>query len=89
MAELFLSNVPFDCLEPELQLWVESHGFPVKSVRLVRDLVAGVSPAFAYVKLNDNAQCLEAIRLLNAQRLRGSAVQVKEDWRTAAAGKAA
>jgi hypothetical protein len=89
MAELFLSNIPFDCLEPELRGWVESQGFQVASIRLIRDLVAGVSPAFAYVGLQDNARCAEAIRVLNAQCLRGSAVHVKEDWRTAAAGKAA
>ena len=89
MAELFLSNIPFDCQESELQLWVESHGFRVRSVRLIRDLVAGVSPAFAYVTLNETARYLEAIHALNAQPLRGSVVHVKEDWRTVAAGKAA
>ena len=89
MAELFLSNIPFDCLEPELKLWVESHGFRVTSIRLVQDLVAGVSPAFEYVRLNDGARFAEAIDFLNAQRLRGSAIHVREDWRSAAVSKAA
>jgi RNA recognition motif-containing protein len=89
MAELFLSNIPFDCLEPELRLWVESQGFRVTSIRLVQDLVAGVSPSFAYIQLNDGRQYADAIRVLNAQKIRGRAVQVKEDWRMEAARKAA
>ncbi|HEX5000570.1 MAG TPA: RNA-binding protein [Terriglobia bacterium] len=89
MAELFLSNIPFDCMEPELRLWIESQGFKVASVRLIQDLVAGVSPSFAYVRLGDQSQYKEAIQALNARRLRGSAVQVREDWRVMAASKAA
>src|SRR5215510_8055987 len=51
MTRLFLTNIPYDCEETDLQQWIEARGFDVESVRLIRDLVAGVSPACGYVSL--------------------------------------
>jgi hypothetical protein len=78
---LFFSNISHNCLEPELREWVESKGFPVRSVHLVRDLVAGVSPAFAYVGLCEAARTGEAIQRLNGQRLKDRVIRVERDWR--------
>ena len=83
MPELFISNVPHDCQDAELRQWVESHGFPVHSVRTVRDLVTGISPAFGYIALRDGKQESEAIRVLNGKHLKDRLVQVKKDWRKA------
>src|SRR5262249_62040837 len=51
---LYLVNLPHNCTEKELAEWVESRGFQIASVRIIRDLVAGVSPAFAYIDLQDS-----------------------------------
>ena len=78
MSKLFLVNIPYNCSERELQEWVESRGFETRSIRIVRDLVAGVSPAFGYVELQDDTQTLEAIDILNGKRMRNQTILVKE-----------
>ena len=83
MPELFISNVPYDCQDAELGQWVESNGFPVHSVRVVRDVVSGISPAFGYIALRNNDRESEAIRVLNGTSLKGRIIQVKKDWRKA------
>jgi RNA recognition motif-containing protein len=87
MSSLFLSNVPHDCEDAELLHWVEMRGFAVDSVRIVRDMVAGVSPGFGYVALRDNELDTKAIKELNGQNLKGRPVEVKKDWRKAAKHK--
>jgi RNA recognition motif-containing protein len=81
MSQLFLSNVPWDCHEAEVRQWIETRGFPVDSIHVIRDLVANASPAFAYVTLHDNSQNGEAISALNGQKLKDRILQVKVDWR--------
>jgi RNA recognition motif-containing protein len=78
MSKLFFVNIPYNCSDVELQEWVESRGIPTRSIRIVRDLVAGVSPAFGYVELRDESQIQEAIAVLNGKRLRNQTVLVKE-----------
>ena len=78
MSKLFLVNIPYNCSERELQEWVESRGFETRSIRIVRDLVAGVSPAFGYVELQDDTQTHEAIDILNGKRMRNQTILVKE-----------
>jgi len=80
MPQLLLSNVPWNCKDSELRDWVTSHGFSVDSVRLVQDLIASGSPAFAYVELSDSNQNALAIEKLNRRILKGSVVQVQEEW---------
>ena len=84
MSSLFLSNVPHDCNDAELLDWVEMRGFPVDSVRIVRDMVAGVSPSFGYVALRNEELDAKAIKELNGQHMKGRSVEVKKDWRKAA-----
>jgi RNA recognition motif-containing protein len=78
MAKLFFVNIPYNCSDRELQEWVESRGIPTRSIRIVRDLVAGVSPAFGYVELKDESQMQEAISVLNGKRMRNQTILVKE-----------
>jgi len=78
MAKLFFVNIPYDCSDHELQEWVESRGIETRSIRIVRDLVAGVSPAFGYVELKDDTQVQEAISILNGKRMRNQTILVKE-----------
>ncbi|HYR42993.1 MAG TPA: RNA-binding protein, partial [Terriglobia bacterium] len=78
MSKLFFVNIPYNCSDRELQEWVESGGFETRSIRIVRDLVAGVSPAFGYVQLRDDTQMHEAINILNGKRMRNQIILVKE-----------
>ena len=89
MADLYLSNVPFDCDVPELQAWIEAQGFRVTSVKLIQDLVARISPSFAYVQLAEAGRAADAILALNRKTLRGRVLQVQEDWRARGARNAA
>ena len=84
MSSLFLSNVPYDCDDAELLHWVETRGFSVDSVRIVRDTVAGVSPSFGYVALRNGELDAKAIEELNGQIMKGRSLEVKKDWRKAA-----
>jgi RNA recognition motif-containing protein len=77
MPPLLLSNISHKCQERELLEWVESKGFPVTSVSLVRDLVAGVSPAFGYVTLHNPSENPGAIRRLNGEIFMGRVVRVE------------
>ena len=79
MPRLFLTNIPHDCHEAELQRWIETRGFDVDSVRLVRDLVAGVSPAFGYVSVRTRTDQTDAIEVLDGQHLNGRKIQVRKD----------
>ena len=78
MSKLFFVNIPYNCSDRELQEWVESRGFKTRSIRIVRDLVAGVSPAFGYVELQDDTQTHEAIHVLNGKKMRNQTIFVKE-----------
>ena len=78
MSKLFFVNIPYNCTDRELQDWVESRGIETRSIRIVRDLVAGVSPAFGYVELEDDSRVQEAINTLNGKRMRNQTILVKE-----------
>ncbi len=78
MSQLFFVNIPYNCSDRELQEWVESRGIETRSIRIVRDLVAGVSPAFGYVELKDDSQIQEAITILNGKKMRTQTILVKE-----------
>jgi RNA recognition motif len=81
MPRLFLTNIPCDCEDTELRGWIEAQGFDVDSMRVIRDLVTGVSPAFGYVSLRGKRPDVDPIKLLNGQHLRGRRLQVRKDWR--------
>jgi RNA recognition motif-containing protein len=78
MSKLFFVNIPYNCSDHELQEWVESRGIQTRSIRIVRDLVAGVSPAFGYVELQDDSQMQQAVSVLNGKRMRNQTIHVKE-----------
>ena len=78
MSKLFFVNIPYNCSDRELQDWVESRGIETRSIRIVRDLVAGVSPAFGYVELKDDGRIQEAVTVLNGKKMRNQVILVKE-----------
>jgi RNA recognition motif-containing protein len=78
MSTLFLVNVPYNCSDAELTDWVESTGIAVKRVRVIRDLVAGVSPSFAYVEITENVSLADAIQKLNGRHIRERTIVVSK-----------
>jgi RNA recognition motif-containing protein len=85
MGTLFLVNVPHNCSDAELIQWVESSGITVKKVRVIRDLVAGVSPSFAYVDIEEKITVADAVRTLNGRHIRERTILVSEARRGATA----
>ena len=86
MATLFMMNVPYNCTESELTGWVQAAtGVKVNSVRLILDLVAGVSPAFAYVEIGDQIGISDAVEKLNGQVIRDRVILVSRARRAAPA----
>lgn len=76
--QLLFMNIPYNCSDREFREWIESRGVEVESVRIIRDLVAGVSPAFAYAPLKDDTRLEEAVAVLNGKRIRDRVVTVKQ-----------
>ena len=81
MIRLFLTNIPYDCEDGELRGWLEAQGFFVDSLRVIRDVTTGVSPAFGYVSVRRENDAVDAITLLDGQHLKGRKLQVRKDWR--------
>jgi RNA recognition motif-containing protein len=77
MSKLFFVNIPYDCTDRELKDWVESRGVEVRSLRIIRDLVAGVSPAFGYVEVQDDSRIQEYAAILNGKKMRNQTLSVK------------
>ena len=85
MATLFMANVPHNCNDNELTAWIESSGIEVKKVRLIKDLVAGVSPSFAYVEISEKVPLADAILKLNGNNIRERIIMVSAARKGAAA----
>ena len=77
MSNLLLINLPYNASDREIREWIESRGIGTKSIRIVRDLVAGVSPAFGHVELK-GIELKEAISILDGKRMRNQTVIAKE-----------
>ena len=78
MSNLLLVNLPYNASDREIREWIESRGIGTKSIRIVRDQVAGVSPAFGHIELKGDVELNEAISILDGKRMRNQTVQAKE-----------
>ena len=78
MGTLFMVNVPHNCGDDELVQWVQASGIEVKRVRLIRDLVSGASPSFAYVDITEKMPVADAVQKLNGHNIRERVVMVSE-----------
>jgi RNA recognition motif-containing protein len=76
--QLFFTNVPYNCSDRELKEWLESRGIDAVAIRIIRDLVSGVSPAFAYALLKDEGQIDSAVYALNGKRMRNQVITVSQ-----------
>jgi RNA recognition motif-containing protein len=75
-SSLYLVNLPHNCTDKELKDWIESRGFQTSAIRIIHDVISGVSPAFGYVRLNDDSQIEEACTALTGRKLRTLSVLV-------------
>jgi hypothetical protein len=64
MSKLLLVNLPYNASDREIRKWIESRGIGTKSIRTVRNLVTGPSPAFGHVELKGGIELKEAISIL-------------------------
>ena len=78
MGTLFMVNVPHNCSDEELTDWVQSSGIEVRSVRVIRDLVSGASPSFAYVEITEKIPVAAAVLTLNGHNIRERVIMVSE-----------
>jgi RNA recognition motif-containing protein len=78
MSDLLLMNIPYNASNREIREWIESRGVETKSIRIVRDLVTGASPAFGHVELQGSIELKEAISILHGKRMRNQTVLAKE-----------
>ena len=85
MSTLFFVNVPHNCSDAELSEWVEASGIGVRGVRVIRDVIAGVSPSFAYVDITERIPVADAVRKLNGLNIRERTIIVSEARRGASA----
>ena len=75
-TRLLFSNVAIGCTDDEFKRWIETRGYSVQSVRLIRDHVSGTSPSFGYAQLTDPERLDEAASALNGQLLLGRSICV-------------
>jgi RNA recognition motif-containing protein len=76
MARLYIGNLPHLASEPELQTWIESHGFKVDAVQVIKDLDTGASRGFAFVELPEVLDPQEAVNALNGQKMEGHNLRI-------------
>jgi RNA recognition motif-containing protein len=78
MSNLLLFNLPTNTSGREIREWIESRGILTKSIRIVRDLMTGRSPAFGHIELTGSVELKEAISILHGKRMRNQTVLAKE-----------
>ena len=95
VSQLFFTNLPYNCSDRELKEWIESRGIETRAIRIIRDVVSGASPAFAYADLKDDTQLSEAISMLDGKKMRNQTISATKaalrnpmEWTTARIAKA-
>ena len=76
MSKLFVGNIPHTFKETDIAQWIESFGFAVESVEIIRDRTTGTPRGFGFVLLKDAERSAEAIRQTNGQRMGGRIITV-------------
>lgn len=76
MSRLFLGNVPHRATEENIQEWIQSQGFVVESVDIIRDRMTGNPRGFCFASLIDPNQLDQAISMLNGKMMSGRPITV-------------
>jgi len=74
MSNLLLVNLPPNASNRELHGWMESRGIDTNSIRMIPNILAGMSTAVA--ELKDGTDINEAIAILNGKKMRTQIVLV-------------
>ena len=78
MKTLYVSNLPLQATEDQLQDWFGQAGFRVKKVTLIRDRFSGQPRGFGFVEITSHEEAQRAIQLLNGKNFLGSSLVVNE-----------
>jgi RNA recognition motif-containing protein len=78
MARLYIGNLPHNTAEHELQAWLESQGFKVEAIQVIKDLDTGESRGFAFAELPEVLDAQEAVSALNGQKMEGNNLRISE-----------
>jgi len=70
MSLLFLSNVPWNCEESDVQQWIGMDGIHANSVPMVWDRAADARSTAEHVTLRDSFFCRNSILVLNGPKLK-------------------
>jgi RNA recognition motif-containing protein len=76
MSRLFLGNIPHVASEDEISVWLQSHGFIVESVDIIRDRLTGGHRGFCFASLVDSTQAEDAVKRLNGKLMEGRRITV-------------
>jgi RNA recognition motif-containing protein len=76
MSRLFLGNIPHAADEREIWDWIESHGFTVASVEIIKDRMNGNRRGFCFVSLVNREHVRNAIASLNGKTMRNRPITV-------------
>jgi len=78
MTKLFFGNIPHSFSEQDITQWVESFGYPVETVEIIRDRSTGNPRGFVFVVLKNGDHAREAIQQLNGEQMDGRTITVNE-----------
>jgi RNA recognition motif-containing protein len=76
MSRLFLGNIPHAANEEEISYWMQSQGFTVAAVDIIKDHLTGNPRGFCFVTLTDGDQTDTAIATLHGRIMRGRPITV-------------
>jgi len=74
---IFISNLNYNTVEPELQALFENYG-TVDSAKIITDRETGRSRGFGFVEMPDNDEALKAIEELNQREFKSKVLNISE-----------
>jgi RNA recognition motif-containing protein len=76
MTRLFLGNIPHAATETHIVEWIQSEGFVVESIDIIRDRTTGNPRGFCFANLVDPKQIDNAVSVLNGKVMSGRPITV-------------
>ena len=74
---IFISNLNYNTVEPELQALFENYG-EVESAKIITDRETGRSRGFGFVEMPNNDEALKAIEELNQREFKQKVLNISE-----------
>ena len=76
MEKIFLGNIPNAFTETDIAQWIESFGFEVHRVEIIRDHATGTPRGFGFATLTEDGRSSQAIEQMNGERLGSRVITV-------------